>query len=454
MANLRAQPRARAARLTRTVILLAGVLSGIACEANSARNEGAAARALREGQAALHTAESRQKLREAVQLYREVGNTAGQAEALFWLATSEKAAKNFPAAVEAVEAALALHTAEVGFFDPTSARLLLGDIQLERGDAAAARAAYEQALQRAEAEHQRYTEAMSRLGLGNSEAALGQPERAREHFARALASMAEDGSAWGQASVFAAVGDFEARQGNVEVARAHYAKAIELHRQALSALEADPNAPQRAMHLGRSRRGAAHVLLASAKLEATQQATEAALRACEEGLKLAALLPTQLPAASSEWAAARDRELLGALEQQRETLRAGRAEPASEAAQRPSPDQVRRAIRAIADGKFAVQAWLVRALQADPSIQIDAVRLVPEEKDGKRVAWRTFGVRPDGVWGLLGFQNGDQLLTVNDIPIVDLATSQEARTALKNASRFHVQFTRQRAARELEIVSE
>jgi len=118
------------------------------------------------------------------------------------------------------------------------------------------------------------------------------------------------------------------------------------------------------------------------------------------------------------------------------------------------PDEMRRAIRAVAEGEFAVQAWLVRALQANPSIAIDAVRLVPEEKDGKSIAWRTFGVRPEGVWALLGFQNGDQLLTVNDIPVVDLETSQEVRTALKNASRIHVKFTRQRVARQVEIVSE
>lgn len=434
--------------------LVAVLSSGAACETRQRRGA-AAEQVLREGIAQLATVAGRQQLREAVRLYGSEGSTAGQAEALYWLATGERNAGAFPAAIQAIEQAMALHSEEVGFYDPTSALLLLGDIQLEKGDPEAARRAHEAARQRAEAAQHRWNQSLSQVGLGKSEAALGHPDTAREHFARALSLMAEGDASWGQASVLAAFGDFEAHQGNVAPARAHYASAIERHRRALSALEADPNAAQHTMHLERHRRSAAQVALASAKLEASQQDSAAALHACELGLALAGPLPKALPEAASEWAALRDRELVAALERQRDALRTGSAAPAEPASvPAPASEEIRRAIRVLGEGKVAVHSSLVRAIQADPTILSRAGRIVPEEKDGEIIAWRTFGVRPETLWGLLGFQNGDRLLTVNDIPFVELGRSAEAQSALKAANRFRVHFTRQNTARDLELIAD
>jgi tetratricopeptide (TPR) repeat protein len=437
----------------RCAALVAALISGAACKTGQ-QPLAAAEQVLREGRGQPTTVEGRQQLREAVRLYRVAGSTAGQAEALYWLAIGEKEAREFSAATQALEEAIALHSEEAGFYDPTSALLLLGDVQLEKGDPEAARGTYERARQRAEAGQQRWNESFSLVGLGNSQAALGHPDQARGHFAQARSLMAEDGSLWGEASVLAAFGDFEAQDGNVASARAHYARAIELHRRALAALDANPQAPQRTMHLERSRRKGARVSLASAKLEASQHDFAAALRACEDGLKLARVLPTAMPEASSEWAAREDRELVAALERQRDELRTSGAAPAAVVAPTPASDEVRRAIRVIGEGKIAVQSSLVRAIQADVTILSRAGRIVPEQKDGKLIAWRTFAVRPETFWGLLGFQNGDQLLTVNDIPFVALETSAEAQSALKAATRFRVHFARQHVERDVELIAE
>jgi general secretion pathway protein C len=70
------------------------------------------------------------------------------------------------------------------------------------------------------------------------------------------------------------------------------------------------------------------------------------------------------------------------------------------------------------------------------------------------VGWRLFAIRPDTLWGLLGFQNGDRLMSVNGIEIVSLEGSPAAQAALKSASDFAVQIVRKGAATTLEIRSE
>jgi general secretion pathway protein C len=70
------------------------------------------------------------------------------------------------------------------------------------------------------------------------------------------------------------------------------------------------------------------------------------------------------------------------------------------------------------------------------------VRVVPEQKDGKMLGLRLFGIRPGSVLGSLGLRNGDRLESINGFEIASPEKALQAYAQLRSASHLHVLLTR------------
>jgi general secretion pathway protein C len=69
-------------------------------------------------------------------------------------------------------------------------------------------------------------------------------------------------------------------------------------------------------------------------------------------------------------------------------------------------------------------------------------RLVPEQENGKVVGIRLFGLRPETPLGMLGFENGDRLETINGFQMSSPDKALEAYARLRTASHLVVEVNR------------
>jgi general secretion pathway protein C len=70
---------------------------------------------------------------------------------------------------------------------------------------------------------------------------------------------------------------------------------------------------------------------------------------------------------------------------------------------------------------------------------------VPEQKDGKVLGIRLFGIRPDTLLGTLGLQNGDRLEAINGFNMGSPEKALEAYARLRTASNLNVKVSRKGA---------
>ena len=82
---------------------------------------------------------------------------------------------------------------------------------------------------------------------------------------------------------------------------------------------------------------------------------------------------------------------------------------------------------------------------------ISQVRVVPEQRDGKVIGLRLFGIRPGSVLGTLGLRNGDRLETINGFEVASPEKALQAYAQLRNASHLHVQLHRVGKPLELDL---
>jgi general secretion pathway protein C len=65
------------------------------------------------------------------------------------------------------------------------------------------------------------------------------------------------------------------------------------------------------------------------------------------------------------------------------------------------------------------RAALARMIETSDSLA--AARIVPTLRHGQPAGYKLYAIRPGSVFEALGFQNGDTIVSVNDIPITDAA---------------------------------
>jgi general secretion pathway protein C len=77
-----------------------------------------------------------------------------------------------------------------------------------------------------------------------------------------------------------------------------------------------------------------------------------------------------------------------------------------------------------------------------PLSLLRSVRVVPEQKDGKLVGLRLFGIRSGSLLGALGLKNGDRLESINGFSVASPEKALEAYARLRTASRLDVRLNR------------
>jgi len=98
------------------------------------------------------------------------------------------------------------------------------------------------------------------------------------------------------------------------------------------------------------------------------------------------------------------------------------------------PPEIVSRIHKLSDSEFQIERPIVDRLLEDQSQFMKDVRIVPEHEDGVAVGIRLFGIRPDGLLGLLGLQSGDRLDTLNGYRVANPERALEAYVHLRFAS--------------------
>ncbi len=99
-------------------------------------------------------------------------------------------------------------------------------------------------------------------------------------------------------------------------------------------------------------------------------------------------------------------------------------------------------IKKISDTEFEIDRTAVDKILEDQSSLMRSARIVPEQKDGKTIGIRLFGVRPETLLGTLGLKNGDRLETINGFNMGSPEKALEAYARLRTADSLKIQLNR------------
>jgi general secretion pathway protein C len=102
-------------------------------------------------------------------------------------------------------------------------------------------------------------------------------------------------------------------------------------------------------------------------------------------------------------------------------------------------------IQKVSDTEFNIDRSVVDKILENQAELMKSARIVPEQKDGKVVGVRMFGIRPDTLLGTLGLQNGDRLETLNGFNMASPEKALEAYARLRTASNLNVKVNRRGA---------
>lgn len=106
------------------------------------------------------------------------------------------------------------------------------------------------------------------------------------------------------------------------------------------------------------------------------------------------------------------------------------------------PDDIKEKIQKVNESEFNVDRGVVDKILEDQAELMRSARIVPEQKDGKVVGIRLFGIRPDTLLGTLGLQNGDRLESINGFNMASPEKALEAYARLRTASSLNVKINR------------
>lgn len=102
-------------------------------------------------------------------------------------------------------------------------------------------------------------------------------------------------------------------------------------------------------------------------------------------------------------------------------------------------------IQKVSDTEFNIDRSVVDRIMENQAELMKSARIVPEQKDGKVVGVRLFGIRPDTLLGTLGLQNGDRLETLNGFNMASPEKALEAYARLRTATNLNVKVNRRGA---------
>jgi general secretion pathway protein C len=111
----------------------------------------------------------------------------------------------------------------------------------------------------------------------------------------------------------------------------------------------------------------------------------------------------------------------------------------------PVPADIASKIQKISDTEYHVDHAVIDNILEHQAELMKSARIVPEQKDGKVLGIRLFGIRPDTLLGTLGIQNGDRLESINGFNMGSPEKALEAYARLRTASNLNVKVSRRGA---------
>jgi general secretion pathway protein C len=109
------------------------------------------------------------------------------------------------------------------------------------------------------------------------------------------------------------------------------------------------------------------------------------------------------------------------------------------------PPEIASKIQKISDTEFHVDHAVIDNILEHQAELMKSARIVPEQKDGKVLGIRLFGIRPDTLLGSLGIQNGDRLESINGFNMGSPEKALEAYARLRTAQSLNVKVSRKGA---------
>jgi general secretion pathway protein C len=91
---------------------------------------------------------------------------------------------------------------------------------------------------------------------------------------------------------------------------------------------------------------------------------------------------------------------------------------------------------------FEVERAVVDRILESQEELFKAVRIVPEQANGRVAGIRLYGIRPDGMLGALGLENGDRLDTINGFELSSPERALEVYARLRTADRLAIAIQR------------
>jgi general secretion pathway protein C len=114
------------------------------------------------------------------------------------------------------------------------------------------------------------------------------------------------------------------------------------------------------------------------------------------------------------------------------------------------PPDIASKIQKVSDNEFNVDRSVVDKILENQADLMRTARIVPEQKDGKVVGIRMFGIRPDTLLGTLGLQNGDRLESINGFNMASPEKALEAYARLRTASNLNVKVNRRGSGMDID----
>lgn len=114
------------------------------------------------------------------------------------------------------------------------------------------------------------------------------------------------------------------------------------------------------------------------------------------------------------------------------------------------PPDIASKIQKVSDNEFNVDRSVVDKILENQADLMRTARIVPEQKDGKVVGIRLFGIRPDTLLGTLGLQNGDRLESINGFNMASPEKALEAYARLRTASNLNVKVNRRGSGMDID----
>jgi general secretion pathway protein C len=104
--------------------------------------------------------------------------------------------------------------------------------------------------------------------------------------------------------------------------------------------------------------------------------------------------------------------------------------------------ELKNKIKKMSDTNFEIDRSAVDKILENQADLMKSARIVPEQKDGKVVGLRLFGVRPETLLGQLGLTNGDRLESINGFDMGSPEKALEAYARLRTAESLTVNVNR------------